>query len=355
MQGMLRKDLMVTFPEAGNVTVCHSAWPQDQREQAVNGHILVYIGNEQPLLPGQVDQAIIYENARHLKALVINVEHRYFGQSQPFPTDPLGLNLTAAQLQWFKVPQVVEDTAAIVSAVRQELGVPAAVPVIATGCSYGGSLAAYHRLMKPEIFNSAIASSSVLFYTLFTSPWQRHAPAFHTAIAAAAASLGGKDCPAVLRHGFDKMWQLGQSQQGRQQLSDRFKLCSRSSTTALPDAESAWAFYIGYYINTWFRLTKMNTAASSWDIVTAACKVTLAAATAAGADDPLAPLIKLVDFFPVQLHWAVNETLGCRNTAPTSVGPQALPSNGSPRQLLVAFDITPEQFQHQCNVVWNVT
>jgi hypothetical protein len=44
------------------------------------GNVVVFLGNEGPL--GIPQQPIVFENARRLNALVVLVEHRYYGEQQ---------------------------------------------------------------------------------------------------------------------------------------------------------------------------------------------------------------------------------------------------------------------------------
>jgi hypothetical protein len=46
--------------------------------QADSGNVIVFLGNESPL--GIPKQPIVFENARRLNALVVLVEHRYYGR-----------------------------------------------------------------------------------------------------------------------------------------------------------------------------------------------------------------------------------------------------------------------------------
>ena len=47
--------------------------------QKHSGHVIVFLGNESPL--GIPKQPIVFENARRLNALVVLVEHRYYGEA----------------------------------------------------------------------------------------------------------------------------------------------------------------------------------------------------------------------------------------------------------------------------------
>lgn len=99
---------------------------------------------------------MFYEHARRLNALVLSLEHRYYGASVP-----LGYKegrVPTKALKWLQVEQVIEDAAAFLSAMRRELRVPGPVPSILVGGSYGGQLVAWARASKPDEFAAAIAS-----------------------------------------------------------------------------------------------------------------------------------------------------------------------------------------------------
>lgn len=48
------------------------------RPQRTSGNVVVFLGNEGPL--GTPQQPIVFENARRLNALVVLIEHRYYGR-----------------------------------------------------------------------------------------------------------------------------------------------------------------------------------------------------------------------------------------------------------------------------------
>lgn len=61
---------------------------------------------------------------------------RYYGEAMPFPVPASGF-LPTPQYQWLTVQQVVEDTAAVLAHVRDSMHMPAAVPAVVIGGSYG--------------------------------------------------------------------------------------------------------------------------------------------------------------------------------------------------------------------------
>lgn len=142
-------------PFPSHPQVCDRAWPTDASVQATNGTILFYQGAESAMRsPGP--RALIREHARRLNALVLALEHRYYGASMP-----LGYaegEVPTKALKWLQVEQAVEDSAAFLAAMRSQLQVPASVPAIIMGGSYGGELVAWVRASKPESFAAAIAS-----------------------------------------------------------------------------------------------------------------------------------------------------------------------------------------------------
>jgi hypothetical protein len=84
---------------AGLNVVC--AWPLPLQE--ASGNVLVYLGGATPL--GAAQPPMIFENARRHNALVVMVEHRYFGDSLPFKVSP-SAKLPTQYYHWLTMPQV---------------------------------------------------------------------------------------------------------------------------------------------------------------------------------------------------------------------------------------------------------
>eukprot|EP00768_Dysnectes_brevis_P003431 gnl/Dysnectes_brevis/2453_a2924_943.p1 GENE.gnl/Dysnectes_brevis/2453_a2924_943~~gnl/Dysnectes_brevis/2453_a2924_943.p1 ORF type:complete len:461 (+),score=208.59 gnl/Dysnectes_brevis/2453_a2924_943:182-1384(+) len=91
---------------------------------------------------------------------LISLEHRYFGQSQPFAdwgTDNLG---------YLTVEQALEDLAQFIpymlQQVVQDYNLPYEPKVFTIGASYPGMMSAYFRLKYPHLTVGSIASSAVV-------------------------------------------------------------------------------------------------------------------------------------------------------------------------------------------------
>jgi pimeloyl-ACP methyl ester carboxylesterase len=95
---------------------------------------------------------LVQYEAAHFGAAVAMLEHRYFGESQPFD------QLTAENLQYLKTEYAVEDLAGFQRWISQTKSLTG--KWIAIGGSYSGSLAAYYRLKHPELVVGALASSA---------------------------------------------------------------------------------------------------------------------------------------------------------------------------------------------------
>lgn len=56
----------------------------------------------------------------------------------PFELPDNATQLPTAQYKWLTIEQVLEDNSAVVAALRRAMRVPAKVPAMAIGGSYGG-------------------------------------------------------------------------------------------------------------------------------------------------------------------------------------------------------------------------
>jgi len=88
--------------------------------------------------------------AKYIKARVIALEHRYYGESQP------RLDWTYSNLRWLTADQALADIANFCASL---------VPgkrVITIGGSYPGAMSSWFRNKYPHIALGALASSAVV-------------------------------------------------------------------------------------------------------------------------------------------------------------------------------------------------
>lgn len=93
--------------------------------------------------------------AKKMKAHLIALEHRYYGESLPTT------NLTTENLRHLNLDAAIEDLASFQRHVTKDEGLSG--KWIGFGGSYAGTLAAFYRLKYPELVAGVLASSAPVF------------------------------------------------------------------------------------------------------------------------------------------------------------------------------------------------
>ena len=90
----------------------------------------------------------MFDIAPEFSALIIFAEHRYYGQSLPYPnsslTDPTKTGYLTSE-------QALADYADLLTDLRATMPGAGDSPVIVFGGSYGGMLAAWFRVKYPHV------------------------------------------------------------------------------------------------------------------------------------------------------------------------------------------------------------
>ncbi|KAK8942808.1 hypothetical protein KSP39_PZI009569 [Platanthera zijinensis] len=124
--------------------------------------IFVYIGDEGKLVIDKFTTDFLVTKAPHFKSLLVFIEHRYYGQSNPFGSMEEAYK-NSSTLQYLSSEQALADCAQLITDLKKNLSAENS-PVIAVGGSYGGMLAAWLRLKYPHITIGALASSAPILY-----------------------------------------------------------------------------------------------------------------------------------------------------------------------------------------------
>ncbi|KAJ2065984.1 hypothetical protein GGI08_002092 [Coemansia sp. S2] len=166
------------------------------------GPIYMVTPGETPLSTYYTDRTHFTELAQKTNGLLVAVEHRFYGKSNPMP------DLSGPSLKYHTVENVLEDFAAIIRAAKRNPSSVFPVPVSANskvvfaGGSYGGALAAWMHAMYPNLVAGAWSSSAVLQYRLqnyqLDQSWGKHLQALGCAKEVAKAV---KDLDAILLSG----------------------------------------------------------------------------------------------------------------------------------------------------------
>ncbi|EOA18671.1 hypothetical protein CARUB_v10007247mg [Capsella rubella] len=115
------------------------------------GPIFVYTGNEGDIEWFASNTGFMLDIAPKFEALLVFIEHRFYGESKP--------PRSAKAMGYLNSQQALADYAILIRSLKQNLSSEAS-PVVVLGGSYGGMLAAWFRLKYPHIAIGALASSA---------------------------------------------------------------------------------------------------------------------------------------------------------------------------------------------------
>jgi len=116
--------------------------------------IFLILGGEGPISASDVStHFVISEYAVQFNAMVISVEHRFYGETQPFN------NTSVESLLYLTTQQALADYAQFLEYIVDKYNCTNS-PWISFGGSYSGSLSAWFRLKYPHLITGAIASSA---------------------------------------------------------------------------------------------------------------------------------------------------------------------------------------------------
>ncbi|KAK2354036.1 lysosomal Pro-X carboxypeptidase [Trifolium repens] len=124
--------------------------------------ILVYLGLEEALDGMPESEGFMNENADAFKALLVFIEHRYYGKSIPFGSSEEAFK-NASTTGYLNSAQALADYAEVLIHIKKTLQAEDS-PVVVVGASYGGMLASWFRLKYPHLAIGALASSAPIRY-----------------------------------------------------------------------------------------------------------------------------------------------------------------------------------------------
>lgn len=124
-----------------------------------SGPVLLYICGE-GICNGVSDQSWTAQLAKDTKALVLALEHRFYGESLPFRAQ----SFSSENLRLLNSKQALKDLAFFIEELKRNKwhGISAANPWVTIGGSYPGALSAWFRAKYPHLTVGAIASSAVV-------------------------------------------------------------------------------------------------------------------------------------------------------------------------------------------------
>ena len=173
-----------------------------------------FLGGEGPLRPSSVgDHFVVSLYAAKFGALVVSLEHRFYGESIPYEDS------STEHLRFLSSQQALADAAYFRNYLVDKLNLSPDAKWIVFGGSYSGNLAAWFRLKYPHLVVGAIATSGPV-------KAQLDFPEYFQVV---ATSIGSK-CNAAVTNATKQMESLIQTSSGRQQLKDMWNLCQVPET-----------------------------------------------------------------------------------------------------------------------------
>ncbi|XP_072970181.1 uncharacterized protein [Typha angustifolia] len=180
--------------------------------------IFVYTGNEGDIELFAENTGFMWEIAPQFQAMLVFIEHRYYGESIPFGGRNEAYS-NASTLGYLTSTQAIADYATLIVDLKKNLS--SGGHVVVFGGSYGGMLAAWFRLKYPHIAVGALASSApILGFDDIASP------NFFYDIVSNDYKSESENCYEVIKNSWEKMEKALYEKGGPEKLEKEFKMCA---------------------------------------------------------------------------------------------------------------------------------
>ncbi|KAM7263526.1 hypothetical protein ACFE04_001209 [Oxalis oulophora] len=180
--------------------------------------ILVYLGEESAIDGDLENIGFLTENAPNFGALVVYIEHRFYGKSVPFGSHENALR-NATLRGYFNSAQALADYAEVILHVKKQFKGEKS-PVIVIGGSYGGMLAAWFRLKYPHIATGALASSAPVLYFDNITPSDE----YYRRVTKDFKDVS-HSCYKTIKHSWSEIDRVAAQPNGLVTLSKKFRTC----------------------------------------------------------------------------------------------------------------------------------
>nr|XP_027201266.1 lysosomal Pro-X carboxypeptidase-like [Dermatophagoides pteronyssinus] len=216
-----------------------------------NGPIWFWAGNEGDVYDSAKKVGFIWDNAEKFQAMILFMEHRYYGKSIPYGKNSFK---KLSNYGYLTVEQALDDYASFIVHIRSTMKGARSSPVVIIGGSYGGMLAAWFRIKYPHLCVGALASSAPFL----------HYPNIYDCknyyrIATETFSNYSTNCSESIRRSWPAIRRLAKTNNGRTLLTKKFNLCEKFNPSQL----ESLIHYISYI---WAVLPMMDNPKSSYPI-----------------------------------------------------------------------------------------
>ncbi|KAL2944192.1 Lysosomal Pro-X carboxypeptidase [Bienertia sinuspersici] len=207
----------------------------------VRAPIFVLLGNEDGLTFDPNIHGILALCASEFRAMLIHIEHRFYGESIPYGSIDLAMANHRVR-GCLSTEQALQDIAVVIQSLKANLS-SLFSPVIVVGKGYGGALATWFRLKYPEIAIGAFASSTPLYY--FGNTTQ---PDGYCSIVSQDFQDANPKCYESIRKSWKKIDDIASQSDGVAKLSSTFNTCRPlQSADEIKDILGQYCSYIAQY------------------------------------------------------------------------------------------------------------
>lgn len=215
----------------------------DDSWEGNNGPIFFYTGNEGDIVMFLENTGFMFDIAPEFKALLVFAEHRYYGITLPFGNESYSFD----NIGYLTSEQALADFADLIMYIKATVPGTSNSPVIAFGGSYGGMLSAWARIKYPHIYSGAIASSAPILQFTGLTPCS----VFYQIVTKAYKDVSTV-CADTIRQSWDALNVKFETEEGKQWISQHFKLCSPITN------EAEFELFKYWLNNAWTNLAMIN-------------------------------------------------------------------------------------------------
>ncbi|XP_019768322.1 putative serine protease K12H4.7 [Dendroctonus ponderosae] len=201
--------------------------------ESSTNHVFLMLGGEWEATSRWLTYGTWIETAKHYGALLMYLEHRYYGQSQPFS------DLSTENMQYLSSHQALADAAAFIEGMNDQYNLTDANWIV-FGASYAGTLAAWLRHKYPHLVAGAMSSSAPLNAILD----------FNEYLEVVANGLGthSQTCIDNVKEAYDQLEELVtgclEDEDAYNELDEMFKLCDSIQASEGNDKDLTTLFQI---------------------------------------------------------------------------------------------------------------
>lgn len=205
---------------------------------STNSPIFVYTGNEGFIEWFTQNTGFMFDIAPQFKAMLVFIEHRFYGHSMPFGSQEAAYN--SSTHGFLSSAQALADFATLITDLKKNLSAEDS-PVVLFGGSYGGMLAAWFRLKYPHIAIGAVSSSApILYFDNITPP-----ESFDNTVSQDFRSES-ENCFNVIKASWNVIDKMSSTPEGLKSLRKALKICESNSDNDIAGSLDGW-FYDAYY------------------------------------------------------------------------------------------------------------